>query len=81
MTFKAKYYEEKLSKIDNDLKRKLQIAQGQYSKFCDDMITTNKVINRINAAQEREKIRTLKAVIELLNKELSSEETDRIAQM
>lgn len=62
------------AKVDSNLKRKLEIAQKQYSKFCDDMIRENSYINRLNAAMEREKIRTLKVVIELLHKELNSEE-------
>ena len=51
-----------LQKIDD----KHRVASAQYSKFCDDMIKDNKFTNRINAAMEREKIRTLNSMSEFI---------------
>ena len=52
-----------LQKIDD----KYRVASAQYSKFCDDMIKDNKFVNRINAAMEREKIRTLGSMSEFIS--------------
>lgn len=55
--------QEALLEVLND---KLRVANAQYTKFCDDIITDSKYINRLNAAMERQKVRDLKMFIELV---------------
>ncbi|UCD07277.1 MAG: hypothetical protein JSW41_05655 [Candidatus Aenigmatarchaeota archaeon] len=67
------------NKLTEKLIEKIGLAEGQFKKFSGDMIRESKVIHRINAAMERQKVRDYNEILELMYKiidQLSKSEED-----